>query len=1036
DSITLGGSALKYTEVQSTDIGDPTSASIGNNITATVTLSGSTLDINYSGTDHDVSVAGDASHNFTLNLGADDVVTLGDSTHSLDFTQIPSTNFVIVGGNSSVEFKGAVTDTGADISVSAASITVDQGGSISANTIELQAQASSATTITASSGDTSEVINAANTNLKAAIDVEGSLTATSSLTVTSTVTVDDVVNSTNDSHLDAITINANDTSTVTFGASSIVSAATIDAEANTSVTATINATGIGTSVLAAYTPIQNAPIVPAVEVEINVTNVTTVTVMSGASLTASGTGTVSSPDTLILAASDSTIATTNLALTDPVSLPVVGNVLVFSALDSQDNLSRTTSVSVGSGSILPAANAADTLQAAGGDIALGASSSGNISNSETSKALGTVEINAGGSNGDSTSVDLDGVNVAAEGLALTTLSATNYAVSGHLSSVTVGGETETLLDYDNINLTGSDGLVVSAEDDSTLSATSVAPDFDPTTTTENGSTTSGTAISISRTTSMISFDKDIIGRITHASVTSVGAVRVQAVDNTSLSSDAAIAADVATSGGVAVSGGGTLATNSVLGAVSASIESSTVVTTGATGDIQILAGDTSSVTSRAETSASSSGSSTAVGVAATLALNSIGWTSTGLLGATIGTLLGSSSFWTEAATNVTAKITDSTVGAAGALVVKALANGIVASTVTNVSQATATANGDAKAAAVGGVAASNRVGRAATAFLSNVLPPSGQKLAVGAATIDAENNSSISSTSKLVTAAVATSAGAKTTYKSTDDPGNANENNLQLTSTENANLQTTTQLKFGDTVLFEANYNTANLFGINTPKMVTIKTGDTVEVSPNYTPGKGTQDAVYVYTGPITTIDLEQQDYTTGPWTQVNALNNTVYKFMGPSDTNVDLATGALYDDKGDAITTVTPGYFDLGYWYPVPSAQLQPSTDKNGNSTSGSASGGAVGGIVVLNEVDGGANATVVNSTVSGASLSVTAIDSAKISATIDATATSSSSTSGGSSFGSSQDSSSSTTSTSLAVNASIAINEILGDADAHITD
>jgi hypothetical protein len=157
---------------------------------------------------------------------------------------------------------------------------------------------------------------------------------------------------------------------------------------------------------------------------------------------------------------------------------------------------------------------------------------------------------------------------------------------------------------------------------------------------------------------------------------------------------------------------------------------------------------------------------------------------------------------------------------------------------------------------------------------------------------------------------------------------------------------------------------------------------------------------------------------------------------MGPDNTNVDLATGLLYDSSGNPIANPIAtadnnslNYYDLGNWQQVPKAELTPSTDDNGHSTSGSASGAAVGGIVVLNEVHGGAYAIVQNSTLKSASLSVTSADDENIDATIDATATAS----GGSSFSSSGGSGSGTT---LAVNGSIAINEILGDADAHVLD
>src|SRR6202000_1970940 len=72
-------------------------------------------------------------------------------------------------------------------------------------------------------------------------------------------------------------------------------------------------------------------------------------------------------------------------------------------------------------------------------------------------------------------------------------------------------------------------------------------------------------------------------------------------------------------------------------------------------------------------------------------------------------------------TDVIASVTDSKITSGGALLLKALADGTIASTVTNVSSATATAQGSssATAVAVGGLVATNRVSRAANAFITD-----------------------------------------------------------------------------------------------------------------------------------------------------------------------------------------------------------------------------------------------------------------------------------------------------------------------------
>ncbi len=165
--------------------------------------------------------------------------------------------------------------------------------------------------------------------------------------------------------------------------------------------------------------------------------------------------------------------------------------------------------------------------------------------------------------------------------------------------------------------------------------------------------------------------------------------------------------------------------------------------------------------------------------------------------------------------------------------------------------------------------------------------------------------------------------------------------------------------------------------------------------------------------------------------------NDAVYEFMGANGTKVNLATGQLFDANNaavaDSVTSGATSYGDLGYWYQVPAQQLT-SGDSNQAGSGPSASGDAVGGIVVVNEVHGGANAIVLGTiittpgptdgltdlNVSGASLTVSALDNATISATTNATASSS----GQSSFDSN----------SVAVNGAISINEILGDAQAYI--
>ena len=127
------------------------------------------------------------------------------------------------------------------------------------------------------------------------------------------------------------------------------------------------------------------------------------------------------------------------------------------------------------------------------------------------------------------------------------------------------------------------------------------------------------------------------------------------------------------------------------------------------------------------------------------------------------------------------------------------------------------------------------------------------------------------------------------------------------------------------------------------------------------------------------------------------------YTYLGESGYTVDL----LKED-----------YANLDLWKEQLATQLQ--NDGLNLSASNSV---ALGGMVVRNEVRGGATAYVKAAKISAAAVEIDATDSAVIEAIADATAESS----GGSAFGSGQ---------SIAANGTIAVNTVLGDAIAYIED
>ncbi len=188
-----------------------------------------------------------------------------------------------------------------------------------------------------------------------------------------------------------------------------------------------------------------------------------------------------------------------------------------------------------------------------------------------------------------------------------------------------------------------------------------------------------------------------------------------------------------------------------------------MTTTGA-GDVQVLAADTSTIEAQAQAGSTATGGGISGAVAGAVAINAVGWQgATGLLSASIDSLLGTSFWTTEQPSNVTAKITDSQVVAAGALVLQALANSTINSTVSNTASATGKAIGGTNAGAAGGLVATNKISRVATAFIDDSGAQATKPVtATGAVTIDAENNSQINSNATLITSAVAATDGAAT----------------------------------------------------------------------------------------------------------------------------------------------------------------------------------------------------------------------------------------------------------------------------------
>ncbi len=1079
-----------------------------------------------------------SASSFTLDLGAGDSLTVDDlSSASWGTAQLN----IDSSAAANVIFAGNVTDSaginvnlgtaaqslannysnnewtvgsGSSAAETSSAITVDPSVTLSANTITLDAQASSTLSISTGSSDTSVGIYTQN---RATVEIEGTLQATgtdSSITLGTDVVVSDTVNAagTDGESLTAITVEATDTSTVTLVSGASITADSVDITATTAVTSTITADDLAYNYLVDGAAIAG----PLVEITTAVDNTTEVSVPIGASITAeggtvAGTGGANQPPaaTLVISATDTTDITSDFQPADTYYLPIINGVNVFSLIDSQVALDRTTDVLIGdtepnltggqdthdSNTIsTPATNAADAITSDGlADI--GAASNGSIVNNETSAAdlsssTGSTENYAEGftlsngaitfssdTDGDTTVVEIRGVNVDADdagvgGLDVTALNNTSYFASSHYATNTIFGEVDTLVDHSNITA-GSSGVSVESEIAPTAAVTALGQSYDINT--ENIIGIDSTTFTVTATSAVSTLDEDVSAQVTGLStITSAGAVLLQALNSAQIVSYTDTESVDITTGPLPqteFSFAGTFSANEILGQTIASINSSTVTTTTANtagspnvGDIQVLAGNTAVIDAEAQAGSTATGGKLAAGAAGAIAVNAIGVsgaTATSLSSAALATtlsaleevvngLLGTGFWTTPTPSNTTASIIGSSIGsstvdAAGALVLMAVGAATINATISNVSDITGTSISGSTAGAAGGAIATNKVYGTAQAFIAQMGASSQPSISAGGSTlvgtssgtpttevvpsvtVEAQNNDTINSNSTIVTDASGQTDGAvKLASEALDDA-------LKLAgvATDQSSTAGTATLYYGDTVQFDATYTTArSLFApLTTNKDVTLQTGDTVYVEKGYDPDLGVVGQTYVYTGSqtIQNFNLEDANYLdTANWAVANGQEGAIYEFMGPSQsadpagTVVTLGTGVAASELNPAEAAL--GYANLNWWYEEPYSQLLPS-----GYNIKTASAIAIGGIVVDNDVSGGAIAYINNSTVTAGALSVTANDNAAITANVNATA----SVAGGSVFGDTGGQSS----TVLAVNAAIATNQVIGAATAYIT-
>ncbi len=329
----------------------------------------------------------------------------------------------------------------------------------------------------------------------------------------------------------------------------------------------------------------------------------------------------------------------------------------------------------------------------------------------------------------------------------------------------------------------------------------------------------------------------------------------------------------------------------------------------------------------------------------------------------------------------------------------------------------------------------------------------------GALTVQSQDNAGIYANSKIVSSSVTTNDGGASLIQ--------NGINAFLPADFQSN-DTGVTLKFGDRVRLTSDFATADHASTDGEQPVTLGTivqladnygtsnltsnagnrlvvpGDQVQLATGYDPAKGTVGDVYVYIGSRARLDLSAQDYTdTALWHKVAGTGGDLYRYVGGAQT-LDLGAqdytdtslwqpiggvpGSVYEYMGTTQSNVdlnTQNYGDLGYWKVMPETQLIPQgynvsaeNPENGNSNAM-----GLGGLIVVNDVRSYANAYIDHSTVNSKSLDVTALEQAVIRADVDTSAVAS----GGSAFGAGD---------VIAVNGTIATNEILSKADAHVAN
>ncbi|MDA0839143.1 MAG: hypothetical protein O2857_15315 [Planctomycetota bacterium] len=341
---------------------------------------------------------------------------------------------------------------------------------------------------------------------------------------------------------------------------------------------------------------------------------------------------------------------------------------------------------------------------------------------------------------DSALASIDGSVMDVVSLTINALRSTEYTVKGRNAFNEVSGDAKATIKNSTVDAESS-GVTVSAENAAKFTAES--PEF----LVNLDILSSPVSIDFSAGRNHLTGDTEASISNSTVTVTASGSINVLAKRNLQVKARAetdSIVASTALPNSYSLSLNGTYTSNTVLGDVKASVEGSTVSTTG-TGDIVVDARDVSALDARSGVSAKSDlGSLTLNSIASSIgpsiAFNSMGWDPGNVLFAALDALLGTS-LGTEDPVQVLAFIVNSSVTAGGDLTVIARSEAQLNATISNAAESTASSLFGASGMAVSGILASNMVSSAARAYIDYTGITPGQVQAGGTITVSAEDNS-------------------------------------------------------------------------------------------------------------------------------------------------------------------------------------------------------------------------------------------------------------------------------------------------------